>query len=85
MKAKLFGRLWKQSSSSIRQQCKWNWWNDFYIVGYHSIMWNQAYLANSKWDMSWWFWIDLNDSGLALIKGWRMDQECINEEIPIKG
>ena len=25
------------------------------------------------------------DSGLALIKDWRMSQECISEEIPSKG
>ena len=47
------GGLWKQSSSSERQQCKWNLWNGLYVVGYHSIMRKQAYLANGKRDMSW--------------------------------
>jgi hypothetical protein len=40
-------------------------------------------------DWSQW-WLALHeleefDSRLALIKGWRMDQECISEEIPSKG
>ena len=50
------------------QQCKWSWWNGFYVVGYHSIMKKQAYLANGKWDMSWWFWIGLNNGLLCMNK-----------------
>jgi hypothetical protein len=42
------GRSRKQSSLRKRQQCKWNQWNGFYVVGYHSIMWKQAYLANDN-------------------------------------
>ena len=88
------GRSRKQYSSRERQQCKWSWWNSFYVEEYHSIMRKQAYLANIKRDMSWWFWIGLNngllcmqeefDSRLALINDWRMSQECISEEIPSK-
>ena len=50
------------------QQCKWNQWNGFYVVGYHSIMRKQACLATGKWDMSWWFWICLNNDLLCMNK-----------------
>jgi hypothetical protein len=38
------------------------------FVGYHSIMWKQAYLAHDKWDMSWWFWIGLYNGLLCMNK-----------------
>jgi hypothetical protein len=44
------------------------------MVGYHSIMWEQAYLANGKWDMSWWFWIGLYNGLLCMNKkSWTLD------------
>jgi hypothetical protein len=46
-----------------------NWINEMApIVGYHNIMWKQSYLANGKWDMSWWFWIGLYSGLLCMNK-----------------
>jgi len=77
-----------------RQQYKWNWWNGLYVMGYHSIMRKQAYLANDKRDMSERFWIGLKCGLLCMIKKslivnylWsrlKMNQEYISVEMSSK-
>jgi hypothetical protein len=52
-------RLQKQSRLSRRQQCKCNWWNGFFVVGYHSIE------SKHIWQMANETWVD--DFGLVSI------------------